>query len=143
MHEEAISELTVSVYDTERNDKARRYKLDLEKKIAEEKLRKQTFEADYLAPFLAEKGVFDVNDITASVAVDLKERCLADLKQRLIDKANLIQKRFEMENSELQKKQHWYQANQINMSKDDEQEYVDYCAEAMFRIHMLELRLNR
>lgn len=29
------------------------------------------------------------------------------------------------------------------MSKDDEAEYVDYCAEAMFRIHMLELRLNR
>lgn len=43
----------------------------------------------------------------------------------------------------MQKKQHWYQSNQINMSKSDEQEYIDYCAEAMFKIHILELRLNR
>ena len=47
------------------------------------------------------------------------------------------------ESNELQKKQQWYQANQINMSRDDEQEYLEYCAEAMFRIHILELRLNR
>ena len=29
------------------------------------------------------------------------------------------------------------------MSREDEQEYLEYCAEAMFRIHILELRLNR
>lgn len=43
----------------------------------------------------------------------------------------------------MQKKQQWYQANQINMSREDEQEYLEYCSEAMFRIHILELRLNR
>lgn len=43
----------------------------------------------------------------------------------------------------MQKKQQWYQANQVNMSREDEQEYLEYCAEAMFRIHILELRLNR
>ncbi len=69
-----------------------------DKKIAEEKLRKQTFEVDYLAPFLAEKGINDPNEITQHIALDLKARCLADLKQRLIDKANLIQKRFETVN---------------------------------------------
>jgi hypothetical protein len=67
-----------------------------EKKIAEEKLRKQTFEADYLAPFLAEKGIKDANDITTPIAIEIKERCLSDVKQRLIDEANLIQKRYEM-----------------------------------------------
>lgn len=50
---------------------------------------------------------------------------------------------FFKESNELQKKQQWYQANQINMSREDEQEYLEYCAEAMFRIHILELRLNR
>ena len=30
-HEEAVSELTVSIYDTVRNDKARKYKQDLVK----------------------------------------------------------------------------------------------------------------
>jgi hypothetical protein len=29
------------------------------------------------------------------------------------------------------------------MSREDEQVYLEYCAEAMFRIHILELRLNR
>ena len=66
-----------------------------EKKINAEKLRKQTIEVDYLAPFLAEQGLSDGKSLQPQVTADLKERCLADLKQRLIDKANLIQKRFE------------------------------------------------
>lgn len=44
---------------------------------------------------------------------------------------------------ELQNKQQWYQQNQISMTKEDEQAYLSYCSEAMFRIHILELRLNR
>ena len=50
-------------------------------------------EIDYLAPFLAQIG--DPEKLTRQQAYDLKEDCLADLKQRLIDKANLIQARFE------------------------------------------------
>jgi hypothetical protein len=94
-HEETVTETTVSVYDTNRNQKAKQYKIDIEKKILEEKLRKQAHDVDYLAPFLAEKGITDAKQIPVSVAIELKERCLSDLKQRLIDKANLIQKRFE------------------------------------------------
>lgn len=94
-HEETITELTVSVYDTERNTKAKQYKIDLERKAIEEKLRKQTLEVDYLAPFLAEFGINESKPITPQTAMELTERCLADLKQHLIDKANLIQKRFE------------------------------------------------
>ena len=67
---------------------------DLSKTI-EEKLRKQTLEVDYLAPFLAEFGLVDSKSISQQISIELKERCLADLKQHLIDKANLIQKRFE------------------------------------------------
>ena len=49
---------------------------------------------DYLEPFLAEKGLSGMQVIPAQLAVELHERCLSDLKQRLIDKANLIQNRF-------------------------------------------------
>lgn len=94
-HEDTVTELTVSVYDTERNTKAKQYKIDLDKKSIEEKLRKQTLEVDYLAPFLAEYGLVDSKSIPPQISIELKERCLADLKQHLIDKANLIQKRFE------------------------------------------------
>ena len=59
----------------------------------EEKMRRQEMEMDYLAPFLAQIGSPD--KITKAQAFKLKEDCLADLKQRLIDKANLIQLRFE------------------------------------------------
>jgi hypothetical protein len=56
-------------------------------------MRKQEMEIDYLAPFLAQMG--DPEKISRPQAYKLKEDCLADLKQRLIDKANLIQARFE------------------------------------------------
>lgn len=50
---------------------------------------------DYLEPFLAEKGISGQQQaIPPQLAIELRERCLADLKQRLIDKANLIQNRF-------------------------------------------------
>ncbi|KAK7505575.1 hypothetical protein BaRGS_00003320 [Batillaria attramentaria] len=139
--EEAASDLEISVYDTERNEKARTHRRELEQRLLEEKLRKQEMEIDYLAPFLAQMG--DPEKISRAQAYKLKEDCLADLKQRLIDKANLIQARFEKETHELQKKQAWYQQNQVSMSKDDEEDYLNYCSEAMFRIHILELRLNR
>jgi len=46
------------------------------------------------------------------------------------------------ETAELTKKQQWYQQNQVSMLKDDEEDYVSYCTEAMFKIHILELRLQ-
>lgn len=54
---------------------------------------------DYLAPFLAQIG--DPSHLSRAEAYKLKEECLQDLKQRLIDRANLIQARFEKVGSEL------------------------------------------
>lgn len=123
-------------------------------------------ELDYLAPFLARIG--DPSLMNDEVAKQLKDDCLDDLKQRLIDMANLIQGRFEnvsylllkiaiwlnlvystltswspQETKQLQCKQNWYQQNQTTMTKEQEEEYVSYCSEAMFRIHILEERLIR
>ena len=50
-------------------------------------------ELDYLAPFLARIG--NPEKLTRGDASKVREECLGDLKQRLIDKANLIQARFE------------------------------------------------
>ncbi len=57
--------------------------------------------------------------------------------------ANIIQGRFEHETDELQRKQAWYKANQGSLTREDETEYISQCNEAMFRIHILEQRLNR
>ncbi len=64
-----------------------------EKKQREEEMRKRDMELDYLAPFLARIG--DPKKLERQDAYKIKEECLQDLKQRLIDKANLIQARFE------------------------------------------------
>ena len=58
-----------------------------------EEMRKQEMETDDMAPFLAQRG--DPEKITRQQVYKLKEDCLMDLKQRLIDKANLINARFE------------------------------------------------
>ncbi|XP_055956877.1 dynein regulatory complex subunit 7 [Patella vulgata] len=139
--EDTESELEIGVYDTERNEKAKTHRKELERLQLEEKMRKQEMEIDYLAPFLAQIG--DPEKVLRNQAFKLKEDCLNDLKQRLIDKANLIQARFEKETQELQKKQAWYQQNQVNMPKENEEDYLNYCSDAMFRIHILEVRLNR
>ncbi|KAK6479943.1 dynein regulatory complex subunit 7 [Huso huso] len=139
--EEIVSELTISVYDTARNEKARTHREEMEREEYEERLRQAEKELDFLAPFLTRMG--EPENLSRQMALQLREECLTDLKQRLIDKANLIQARFEKETQELQKKQQWYQQNQMSMTKEDEDAYLSYCSDTMFRIHILELRLNR
>ncbi len=56
-------------------------------------MRREEMELDYLAPFFAQIG--NPETLNALQARKMKDDCLADLKQRLIDKANLIQARFE------------------------------------------------
>jgi len=56
-------------------------------------MRREEMEVDFLAPFLAQMG--DPEKLTKEQILSLKEQCRDDLKQRLVDKANLIQARFE------------------------------------------------
>lgn len=64
-----------------------------ERQELEEKKRREEMELDYLAPFLAQIG--DPQKLSRQEAMKLRDDCLSDLKQRLIDMANLIQSRFE------------------------------------------------
>uniref|UniRef100_A0A8C0J9X6 Dynein regulatory complex subunit 7 n=1 Tax=Chelonoidis abingdonii TaxID=106734 RepID=A0A8C0J9X6_CHEAB len=139
--EAAASKLTVSMYDTERNEKSKQQRETMERLMQEERQRQVEQDLDYLAPFLIQMG--STEKMSKWQALRLKEDCLSDFKHRLIDKANLIQARFEKETQELQKKQQWYQQNQLSMTLEDEDAYLTYCSDAMFRIRILEIRLNR
>ncbi|XP_010882332.2 dynein regulatory complex subunit 7 isoform X2 [Esox lucius] len=138
--EESSIELHISIYNTARNERARCHREAQERMAQEERLQEQEKELDFLAPFLAQ--LVDPENLTRQVALKLRSDCLADLKQRLVDKANLMQARFERETQELQQKQQWYQKNQLTMTKEDEDEYLAYCSDAMLRIHVLKLRLS-
>ncbi|XP_068849314.1 dynein regulatory complex subunit 7 [Capricornis sumatraensis] len=139
--EEEAHTLTISIYDTKRNEKSKEYREAMERVLHEEHLRQVEAQLDYLAPFLAQLPPGE--KLTRWQAVRLKEECLNDFKQRLIDKANLIQARFEKETQELQKQQQWYQENQVTLTPEDEDLYLSYCSQAMFRIRILEQRLSR
>nr|XP_020020157.1 dynein regulatory complex subunit 7 [Castor canadensis] len=139
--EEEAHTLAISIYDTKRNEKSKEYREAMERVMHEEHLRQVEAQLDYLAPFLAQLPPGE--KLTRWQAMRIKDECLSDFKQRLIDKANLIQARFERETQELQKKQQWYQENQVTLSPEDEDLYLSYCSQAMFRIRILEQRLNR
>ncbi|XP_060783023.1 dynein regulatory complex subunit 7 isoform X2 [Neoarius graeffei] len=139
--EESAIMLTISTYDIARNEKARLHVENLKHLARKKQLSKEYKIVDILAPFLAQMG--DPAYLTKQQAVQVHAACLGNLKQRLIDKANLIQAQFEKETQELLQKQQWYQKNQFNLTKQDEEAYLAYCSEAMFRIKILKLRLNR
>ena len=73
----------------------------------------------------------------------MQKECLEDLKNRLIEQANLIQGRFDSETAVLRERQQEYQQRQVSMTKGDEEAYRSWCADSMFRIQILEMRLNR
>ena len=101
---EAASNLDISVYDTERNEKAKKHRRELvcshrllfpsplisnselcssfplarvqEAKAEEERRRQQETEQDYLGPFVARRGDPDALVITQKLAFDIREDAL-------------------------------------------------------------------
>ncbi|XP_053487265.1 dynein regulatory complex subunit 7 isoform X3 [Ictalurus furcatus] len=138
--EESAIMLKISIYDMARNEKARLHMEQLKHLAQEKQLKKECEDVDILAPFLARLG--DPEILTKQQAMQIHADCLDSKKQRLIDKANLIQARFEKETKMLLQKQQWYQKNQFTFTKQDEEAYLAYCSEAMFRIKVLKLRLS-
>ena len=60
-----------------------------------------------------------------------------------MERANIVQSRLDEENAALSKRQAAFQRNRDHMDPNDEAEYERYCQEAMFRIQILEQRLDR
>ncbi|KAJ8272217.1 hypothetical protein COCON_G00110760 [Conger conger] len=139
--EENNIELLISIYNTARNENARIHREARERMAHEERLRQEEKDLDFLVPFL---NRLDSPEITSrQLALQLRNDCLAALKQQIIDKTNLIQARFEKKTQCLEEKQLWYQKNRLSMNKQDEEEYLSFCSKAMFEIHTLKLRLSR
>ena len=145
--EERSHKLKVSIYDTKRNLKAQERRQELERLAKEDAERRNDQSMDYLAPFLAKAGL-DSNDpdllkkMTKDTAIKLKNDCLYHMKMRMVQKANVIQERFNNETKELERRQSIYQRKQAhNNNKVDEEEYVNFCQDSTFRIHILEKRL--
>mmetsp|Transcript_69999 Transcript_69999/g.195823 ORF Transcript_69999/g.195823 Transcript_69999/m.195823 type:complete len:880 (-) Transcript_69999:41-2680(-) len=104
------------------------------------------FQVDYLTPFLshqgADGGANAGGQLSREDAQRARDSCLKSLKDRLLERANIIQNRLNHENGVLSKKQATFQRNS---SRDNdpaaEAEFEKFCSEAMFRIQILEQRL--
>ena len=59
-----------------------------------------------------------------------------------MEKANRLQAQFDSMTEELSRKQAWYKANQTSITRETEADYIADCNDALFKIHILEQRLN-
>ena len=98
---------------------------------------------DYLTPFLPTPIGVDGPPCSKDEAFTARDNCLKALKERLVERANIVQSRLDEENAALSKRQAAFQRNRDHMEPADEAEYERYCQEAMFRIQILEQRLDR
>ncbi|XP_075366366.1 dynein regulatory complex subunit 7 isoform X2 [Mycteria americana] len=140
-NEETTVKLSVSIYNTERNKKRRQQYEAMMNTMEDELPGQEEQYLDYLAPFLIQIGHRE--KMTKGQALCVREDCLTDFKHRVIDKANIIQARFEKAVEELQKKDQWFQENQNQLSPEEEDDFLTGYSETTFHIHILALRLNR
>ncbi|XP_059681008.1 dynein regulatory complex subunit 7 [Gavia stellata] len=140
-NEETDVKLSVSIYNTERNEKRRQQYEAMKNTVEDELPGQEEQDLDYLAPFLIQIGHRE--KMTKGQALRVRDDCLTDFKHRLIDKANIIQARFEKAVEELQKKDHWFQEHQNQLSAEEEDDFLARYSEITFHIHILALRLNR
>ncbi|XP_041655972.1 dynein regulatory complex subunit 7 [Cheilinus undulatus] len=138
--EEESVELHLSPWTTAGAAKARSLRQEMERLAAEEQRWLQQQENDILAPFLIKLN--NPTTLTCSEAQQLHQECLTDLQERLVEQANLIQERYEKVTQELQKKQQWYQKNQLTMTHEEETEYQSYCSEKTLQIQVTKKRLE-
>jgi bacterioferritin (cytochrome b1) len=67
--------------------------------------------------------------------------CLRNLKERLLERANIIQARLDKENALLAKRQAAFQRSQREHDQGTDDEFERFCSDTMFRIQILEQRL--
>ncbi|KFQ49387.1 Coiled-coil domain-containing protein lobo, partial [Pelecanus crispus] len=140
-NEETAIKLSISIYNTERNEKRRQQYEAMKNTMEDELPGQEEQDLDYLAPFLIQTGHRE--KMTKGQALCVRDNCLTDFKHRLIDKANIIQARFDKAVEELHKKDQWFQENQNQLSAEEEDDFLARYSETMFHIHILVLRLNR
>ena len=133
----------ITVYDTLRNE-TKETKIDEEQRKADERRRTEQ-RKDYLAPYLSpftKGGCTKDIKLAAKDAVEVKNHVLKDLKDRLIQRAHIMQNRLDREKEELARHQTNFHKSQEQMAESKEHEhYIQIVENAMWRISILEKRL--
>lgn len=147
-HEAQCTELMSKAEEDKKNVKLEKtYDLAQEQMNDSERDRKDGEEEgdrvsiDYLTPFLAQ---YPPNKpLTERQAQQAKEDCLATLKERLLERANIIQAHLDDELQKLHQKQATYKRQAGAGSAEADEEFSRYYEQAAFRIDILRARLNK
>jgi hypothetical protein len=76
-------------------------------------------------------------------ALAVRDACLKSMKERIVEKTSIIQTRLDEVSTEYQRRQLAYSRNADTMSVEETEEYVKFCNNALFKIHILEKRLAK
>ncbi|KAL4706988.1 hypothetical protein ACJJTC_019526, partial [Scirpophaga incertulas] len=137
--------LYVALFDTERNEDAKKGWKEQELLKAEVTEREKEAEIDPLAPYLARMFGLGRGEgpLTIKEATLVREQCINDFKARQLARQILVQERFDKFNTEYKAKRLWYLANQYILTPEKESAYFTASAELAFKVHTLEVRLTR
>lgn len=102
---------------------------------------KKEAERDYLSGFLPAAAASRA--LTRNECLETRAKCLAALKERLLSRSAIMQRRFDSEQEALAKRMATYQRDRDQMTREDEIEYEKACEAARFRIRVLEGRIRR
>lgn len=68
---------------------------------------------------------------------------MKSFKEHLLEKAQIVQQRNDYETALYQKRQQEYQLHQETMTMEEHESFKKFCEETLFRIQILEKRLNK
>jgi hypothetical protein len=126
--------LEKTIYDKARDKMKQGKKTDEEETTG-------TQEKDYLAPILKKLG-FGQQDLNEEAAIMVKNEALRNLKERLLTRAEIIQRRLEDEQKLLEQAYANLRRKGENQSAEDEKNYEREVQKANFRIEILTERAS-
>jgi hypothetical protein len=116
--------------------------LNIPKMIAEEDVAQKEEsekEFDYLSPYLAQLDNPN-SPLSREDAAQVREACLRGLKERLMERANIMQNRLDMAREQLGRKQEAFQKKRRTL--DEQQAFEVEVTDDTFRIKVMEKRLS-
>ena len=115
-----------------------------QKKLKKEDVNEEETKSDYLVPIL-KKLSLDVagTDLDEEAAILVKNEALKNLKERLLTRAEIIQKRLAEEQKKLESAFASLKRKGEAMSKEDEEKYDNEIHKANFRIDILTERASQ
>ena len=139
-NEEKVQTLSTSLYDVKRHKPSE--DSVVVKRKREEEQKKAEIERDFISFYL--RGVVkEGKELTREQALQVRDEILETYKQRILQRAEIIEQRLEAERDLLTKKKIMFERNKNSKSKEQENEHFQWLENQMFKMHILESRLFR